>query len=79
MSDHAEMALSLLLELGARNWGPSVHAVGNHMGATVLTEILARRDRGMLPEVFQDMFKVVLVIKTELLCNRRMGELSGIT
>ncbi len=53
------MSLSLLAQLlGASDRDFSVHVVGNHMGASILMEILARRDRGMLPESFHNLFKV---------------------
>ncbi len=53
--DQAEMALSLLGVLGVDT---GVHAVAHDMGDSILTEILARRDRGMMPDRFKDLFKV---------------------
>ena len=55
MADHAENALDLLRQLGIRR----AHVVAHDMGDSVLTEILARRQRGLLPDYFDDFFKSV--------------------
>ncbi len=55
MGDQAEMAFSLLEKLGVR--GPA-HFVAHDMGDSVLTEMLARRDRGALSDAAKNLFKV---------------------
>ena len=50
------MALSLWQTLGIEK----AHLVAHDMGDSVLTEILARRDRGALPDHFKNFFQVRL-------------------
>ncbi len=56
MFEQAENALHLWRKLGIR----SAHIISHDMGDSVLTEIVARRQRGMLPEGFpSDFFRSV--------------------
>ena len=55
MADQADMALALWRKLGVK----SAHLVAHDMGDSVLTEILSRRDRNMLPDYFNEFFKVL--------------------
>ena len=56
MADQADMSLSLWSQLGVKQ----AHVVSQDMGDSILTEILARRDRGQLPGYFgKDFFKVI--------------------
>merc|ERR1719369_757136 len=53
--DHAEQALQLWVELGIE----SAHIVSHDMGDSVLTEILSRYERGVLPDMFNNFFKSI--------------------
>ncbi len=52
--NQAEMILSLILKLDL----DSAHVMGFGMSAPLVEEILARRDRGMLPGRYDNFFKV---------------------
>ena len=54
MADQADMALNLWRQLGITK----AHLVSHDMGDSVLTEILSRRDRNVLPDYFKDFFQV---------------------
>jgi len=53
--DQAEQALQLWVELGIE----SAHIVSHDMGDSVLTEILSRYERGVLPDMFNNFFKSI--------------------
>jgi len=53
--DQAEQAIQLWMELGIQ----SAHIVSHDMGDSVLTEILSRYQRGVLPDHFNDFFKSI--------------------
>ena len=53
--DQAEQCLQLWRQLGISR----AHVVAHDMGDSVLTEILSRRDRGSLPDYFDNFFASV--------------------
>eukprot|EP00092_Neocalanus_flemingeri_P023976 GFUD01026008.1.p1 GENE.GFUD01026008.1~~GFUD01026008.1.p1 ORF type:complete len:358 (+),score=71.45 GFUD01026008.1:86-1159(+) len=53
--DQAEQAIQLWMELGIE----SAHIVSHDMGDSVLTEILSRYERGVLPDHFNTFFKSI--------------------
>merc|ERR1712127_180466 len=53
--EQAEQALALWTNLGIQR----AHVVSHDMGDSVLTEILTRLDRGVLPERFNNFFKSI--------------------
>jgi len=53
--DQAEQALQLWMELGIK----SAHIISHDMGDSILTEILTRYQRGILPDHFNDFFKSI--------------------
>jgi len=53
--DQAEQAIQLWMELGIE----SAHIVSHDMGDSILTEILARYERGVLPDHFNHFFKSI--------------------
>merc|ERR1712215_252114 len=55
MVDQAEQAIQLWKELGIQ----SAHIVSHDMGDSVLTEILSRYQRGILPDHFNNFFKSI--------------------
>lgn len=55
LHDHAENALELIKLLNVK----SAHFVSHDMGDSVLTEMLTRRQLGLLPAFFDDVFKSV--------------------
>ena len=58
MLDQAEMSLSLWSQLGLKQ----AHLVSQDMGDSILTEILAKRDRDQLPRHFgKDFVKVIIL------------------
>ncbi len=54
MHDQAEVALELWRQIGIKR----AHLVAHDMGDSILTEILARRQKNMLPDYFKDFFQV---------------------
>ena len=54
MTDAADNALLLWQQLGIKK----AHLISHDMGDSVLTEILSRRQKGLLPEYFKDFFQV---------------------
>ena len=56
MSEAADNALSVWRALGIK----SAHVIAHDMGDSILTEILARRHRNMLPDYFKDFFASVM-------------------
>jgi len=72
--DQAEQAIALWQQLGIRR----AHLVSHDMGDSVLTEILARHQRGALPEYFNTFFQTVTFTNGGMvydLINKRLSQI----
>jgi len=71
--DQAEQALALWTRLGIK----AAHVISHDMGDSVLTEILSRKQRGMLPEYFDNFFKSITFTNGGMvydLINKRLSQ-----